>query len=125
LVRDAVGIALPDVSVLALGETIVSARSDPQGRFQLSLHPGDYILKATRTGYVSNYREPVKVQSTTLLERTITLTRQPGAPDPADEDHAHTDLAWALRHLTRSVLRDGSRRTGRRDSRHARRPGHI
>jgi hypothetical protein len=107
LVRDAVGIALPDVSVLALGETIVSARSDPQGRFQLSLPPGDYILKATRTGYVSNYREPVKVQSTTLLERTITLTRQPGAPDPADEDHAHTDLAWALRHLTRSVLRDG------------------
>jgi hypothetical protein len=106
LVRDALGLGLPDVSVLALGETIVSARSDPQGRFLLSLPPGDYILKASRTGYISNYREPLKVQSTTQLERTITLVRQAGALDPVADDHAHTDLAWALRHLTRSVLRD-------------------
>ena len=72
--------------------------------------PGDYVLKASRSGYLSNYREPVRVQSTTLLERTITLTKQ---SDPLvdfipDDGHAHTDLAWSLRHLTRSVLRDGS-----------------
>jgi hypothetical protein len=107
LVRDAAGQSLAGASVLALGELIVSARSDAQGRFLLSLPPGDYILKAARTGYVSNYREPVRVQSTTQLERTITLTREAGlAPDPLADDHAHTDLAWALRHLTRSVLRD-------------------
>jgi len=107
LVRDAAGQGLAGVSVLALGETIVSARSDADGRFLLSLAPGDYILKATRLGYVSNYREPVRVQSTTQLERTITLTREAGVtPDPTADDHSHTDIAWALRHLTRSVLRD-------------------
>lgn len=107
LVRDAAGQGLAGVSVLALGETIVSVRSDGEGRFLLSLAPGDYVLKATRTGYISNYREPVRVSSTTQLERTITLTREAGAaPDPTTDDHAHTDIAWALRHLTRSVLRD-------------------
>ncbi|HEX5069971.1 MAG TPA: TonB-dependent receptor [Vicinamibacterales bacterium] len=104
LVRDAAGQGLAGATVLALGETIVSARSDAQGRFLLSLTPGDYILKASRTGYVSNYREPVRVVSTTLLERTITLTRD--AAGAIADDHAHTDIAWALRHLTRSVLRD-------------------
>jgi carboxypeptidase family protein len=109
LVRDAAGQGLAGVSVLALGETIVTARSDAQGRFLLQLAPGDYVLKATRTGYVSNYREPVRVQSKTQLERTITLTREAGMLiDPITDDHSHTDLAWALRHLTRSVLRDTS-----------------
>jgi len=67
------------------------------------------VLKASRSGYVSNYREPVRVQSSAMLERTITLTKQQGpAIVPADDGHAHTDLAWQLRHLTRSVLRDGA-----------------
>jgi len=106
-VRDAAGQSLAGVSVLALGETIVSARSDVQGHFLLSLPPGDYILKASCSGYVSNYREPVRVQSTMQLERTITLIRQASLlAEPIPDDHAHTDIAWALRHLTRSVLRD-------------------
>jgi hypothetical protein len=100
LVRDAAGKAVADASVLAVGQTVVSARSDAKGRFQLFLPPGEYILKATRAGYVSTYREPVSVQSSTLLERNITLVRQAGAAvDPAvDNQPAETDLAWRLRH---------------------------
>lgn len=110
LVRDAAGNGVADASIIAVGLTVVAARSDVRGRFSLALAPGDYVLKASRSGYLSNYREPVSVQSTTRLERTITLTKQ---SDPLvdfipDDGHAHTDLAWSLRHLTRSVLRDGS-----------------
>jgi hypothetical protein len=108
LVRDGVGNGVADASVMAVGQMIVAARSDSRGHFALSLPPGDYILKASRSGYVSNYREPVRVLSTTRLERTITLTREGPAAEPIEDDaYAHTDLAWRLRHLTRSVLRDG------------------
>lgn len=108
LVRDGAGQGVADASVLALGQSIISARSDVRGRFELSLPPGDYVLRATRSGYVSTYREPVRVDSRTQLERNITLTRQIGAADATlDDTHSHTDLAWALRHLPRSILRDG------------------
>ncbi len=109
LVRDAAGNGVADASVIAVGSTIVAARSDVRGRFALALAPGDYVLKASRSGYLSNYRESVNVQSSTRLERTITLTKQPDplADFASDDGHGHTDLAWQLRHLTRSVLRDG------------------
>jgi len=127
IVRDAAGVAIADASVLAVGQTIVSSRSDVRGRFQMAIPPGDYVLKATRTGYVSTYREPVRVDSTTRLERTITLTRQGESPVAiVADDHAHTDLAWRLRHLPRSVLRDenesaiGVTRTASSDGRSSR-----
>jgi hypothetical protein len=99
---------LSETSVLAVGPTIVSVRSDALGRFALSLPPGDYVLKATRAGYVSNYREALRVQSATFVERNITLVKQtdPLQGAAASDSHAHTDLAWQLRHLPRSVLRD-------------------
>lgn len=107
IVKDGFGLAIADADILAVGQTIVSSRSDVRGRFQMNLPPGNYVLKAARTGYVSTYREPVSVDSTTRLERTITLTRQSDSPFAIPTDsHAHTDLAWQLRHLPRSVLRD-------------------
>ena len=108
-VRDAAGQALSETSILAVGQSVVSVRSDSTGRFALSLPPGDYVLKATRSGYVSNYRESLRVQSATLVERNITLVKQLDSPFDAklEDEHAHTDLAWRLRHLPRSVLRDG------------------
>ncbi len=109
-VRDAAGAAIVDASVLAIGTTVVAARSDAYGRFLLALPAGDYVLRATRTGYVSTYREPVKVRRAISLERVITLTRQTQAVAEAarvTDTHAHTELAWRLRHLPRSVLRDG------------------
>ena len=27
---------------------------------------------------------------------------------PSDDDHSHTDTAWRLRHLTRSILKDSA-----------------
>ena len=109
IVKDAAGEAIVDASVLAVGQTIVSSRSDVRGRFQMALPPGDYVLKATRSGYLSTYREPVRVESTTRLERTITLTRQNASllEEPVG-GHSQSDLAWRLRHLPRSILRDES-----------------
>jgi hypothetical protein len=113
LVSDAAGAAVVDASVFAVGATVIAARSDVQGRFALSLPPGDYVLRASRSGYVSNYREAVRVRASASLERNITLTREARAPGSAVEDnHAHTDIAWILRHLTRSVLRDGAGSAG-------------
>jgi hypothetical protein len=129
VVRDDVGRGVGGASVLAMGQTLALARSDAQGYFALALPAGDYILRATRDGYVSTYREAVRVQISAQLERNITLLRQgvrtiertvstasiDGLETPADQstgasatDHSHTEAAWRLRHLPRSVLRDGS-----------------
>ena len=112
-VRDAAGLGVADASVLAVGLTVIASRSNAQGRFEMTLPAGDYILRATREGYVSTYREPVRVQGNFSLERVITLIRQGEAVAAANppDSHSHTDLAWQLRHLPRSVLRDGAAQT--------------
>lgn len=106
MVCDASGRGLADASVLAVGQTIVSVRSDLAGRYSLLLPPGDYVLRASRDGYVSMYREPVRIQGSALLERTITLV--PQGASVTDPKHSHTETAWRLRHLPRGVLRDGN-----------------
>src|SRR5439155_17507482 len=126
------GRAVAGASVIALGAMPmpIMARSDTTGRFQLALPPGQYILRANRQGYVSTYREPVRVQSSVQLERTITLVREgatdrvlliagsgpaaaarlsndpPQAADDEKDGHAHNEMAWRLRHLTPTALRD-------------------
>src|SRR5262245_57511688 len=112
-VRDAAGLAVAEASVLAVGPAVVAARSDTSGRFSMALPPGDYVLRATRAGFVSTYREPVRVQNSMALERVITLFRQGEAAKVENvvDSHAHTDLAWRLRHLPRSVLRDTTTQT--------------
>lgn len=130
IVRDDAGQAVGGVSVVAMGTILAAARSDARGYFNLALPPGEYILRAACDGYVSTYREPVRVQTSGLLQRNITLTRQgvvqPSRPvllasaggvkdsreaQPAEErpaDHSHSEAAWRLRHLTRSILRDAA-----------------
>ena len=112
IVRDDRGQALRDVSIVAVGSTFATARSDSLGRFSLALSPGDYVVRAARDGYVSTYREAVRVHASMLVEREITLIRQisdatPVALVPTD-DHAHSEAAWRLRHLPRTVLRDAT-----------------
>ncbi len=115
VVRDEAGQAVSGVSIFAMGATLAAVRSDSRGRFLLLLAPGEYILRAAREGYLSTVREPIRVH-TQPVERDITLTRVPaGAEQPgaatagaAEPDHAHSELAWRLRHMTRSVLRDGN-----------------
>jgi len=125
IVTDSAGAGLERVSVLALGTALAVVRTDDDGRFSLSLAPGQYILRATRDGYISTYREAVRIHADVALTRVITLVRaatsaaspQPGAvlTEPADSpddvsatppDHGHSPTAWRLRHLPRSVLRE-------------------
>ena len=53
------------------------------------------------------------MQNSIALERVITLFRQGEAAmvENVADNHAHTDLAWRLRHLPRSVLRDATTET--------------
>ena len=122
VVLDEAGAAVGGVSILATGTTLAIARSDSRGRFALVLPVGEYLLRATRDGYLSTYREPIRVEPNRHLQRRIRLTRgvesmstaaaaQPdSAADPAvptpEEMHGHGEMAWRLRHLKRTVLRD-------------------
>jgi hypothetical protein len=138
LVKDDAGSAITGASVLAMGETLAMVRTDERGRFTLRVPPGDYVLRATREGYVSRYREPVRITAGEPVTRVITLTRTsaattsttplqlagmsaaPAAPetaspepaaaaDPsASSDASHSEASWRLRHLPRTVLRDES-----------------
>ena len=126
VVRDEVGGLVGGVNVVAMGTSLAAVQTDGAGRFSLSLPAGEYILRATRPGYVSTYREPVRVLPSVPIERNITLLRQstadeqplvlasflplqtrPSSATPvAEDDHAHSDMAWRLRNLPRTVLRD-------------------
>jgi hypothetical protein len=128
VVRDQVGQPVHAVSIIAMGATVAAARSDTDGRFSLVLEPGEYVLRVSRAGYISTYREAVHVRSSAPLKREITLvkadtavlraglpaTAVPGQPEPSPAGepagragvHAHSEAAWRLRHLRRSVLRD-------------------
>jgi len=126
IVKDDGGQPVGGVAIVAMGATLASARSDSSGRFSLALPAGEYILRATRDGYISTFREPVRVQTSVLLERNITLVRQGAVPplsragmgatvfdpvlvvDDGESGHSHSEVAWRLRRLTRTVLRDGS-----------------
>jgi hypothetical protein len=131
VVKDDQGSAVAGVAVTAIGTTQAQAKTDKAGHFRLALVPGDYILRAARDGYVSPYRESVRIRASAEIERNITITRQPGLPERrvlvagvgmrAPDDVAplpvesmvtpiaQTDRlqAWFLRHLPRTVLRDG------------------
>jgi len=130
IVRDDHGQLVPGVAVTAIGTTQAQARTDSAGTFNLSLVPGDYVLRATRDGYVSPYKEWVRIGASARLERNITITKQPGLPDrpvllassglvtpsltggreSASEPATRNDSlqAWYLRHLPRTILRDGA-----------------
>lgn len=129
-VTDDRGDVVSGVAVTAIGTTQAQARTDAAGQFRLALVPGDYILRASREGYVSPYRESVRIRASAQIERNITVTRQPGLPDrrvllagtgmgaaaedtlpltPVAKPEGRSDSlqAWYLRHLPRTVLRDG------------------
>lgn len=128
VVTDEAGAAIDGVSILAMGATLAVVRTDAGGRFRLELAPGPYILRATRDGYVSTYREAVQIRTDAPLTRTITLLRSADAAgdvvlasmtqiieiDPVDAADAESprstavpsDVSWRLRHLPRTALRD-------------------
>src|SRR5687767_9222057 len=105
-----------------------------------ALPPGEYSVRAHLTGFAASRRENVRVGTSApesfrlqlrRLEapvatsgRNAPLSARPivasgfGLPAvetdteaaEADEDHSHSETAWRLRHLTRSILKDSANR---------------
>jgi len=123
-VLDDRGAPVADAMVTALSP--LSSRlvaTDARGRFRIdSLPSGVYVLRVHRTGFVSTRREGVRVAAGggTFDVDAIRLRRDDGsearpilaagmdAPagetTPGDSDN-HSETAWRLRHVKRSVLK--------------------
>jgi hypothetical protein len=138
IVSDDLGGPLPGAMVSALGATMAMTVTDANGRFSLEKLPaGDYTLRAHLAGFAASPRETVRVGVTPAsvyrlqlhrLETAVAtsgnsteVTARPilaagfalpsittSEATEADDDHPHTDTAWRLRHLTRSILKDST-----------------
>ena len=99
---------------------------DADGRFTFrNLPAGPYLVRAHLQGYLPARGRLVQVAPDAKNATTIALTRradatsaptvlaasvggdeeQPAA-QPAEPEHGHDEVAWRLRHLKRSVLKD-------------------
>ncbi|HTM25869.1 MAG TPA: TonB-dependent receptor [Vicinamibacterales bacterium] len=126
VVLDDRGAPLADAMVSALSP--LSTRmvtTDLRGRFRIQALPsGEYVLRVNRAGYVSTRRDGVRVgPSGTADVDSIRLRRVddsvlpgrqvltagvalPAGDNPtADGGDNHTETAWRLRHIKRSVLK--------------------
>jgi hypothetical protein len=138
VVSDEGGGPLSGAMVSALGTTMAMTVTDANGRFSLEkLPPGDYTLRAHLAGFAASRRENVRVGVMPAsiyrlqlhrLENAVATTGtaegvttrpilaagfglpsvESGDATTSDPDHPHTDTAWRLRHLTRSILKDSS-----------------
>lgn len=122
LVTDHRGAPLPGAAITAQGSALQFAVSDDHGRFSFyGLKPGPYLVRAVLPGYVTSKRELVQVlpahaawqafrlsragaADTELADRPVLGAAVTGSAD--GDDHDHGTIAWRLRHLKRSVLRD-------------------
>ena len=127
-VKDELGRPLPGAVVSALGSTSAFAVSSDDGRFTLrNLPPGPYLIRVHLQNYVPSRGRIVQVSAEGRTISTIELTRRSDvSPDPAvlaagvgalsqpiaspepepAERHEHDEVAWRLRHLKRSVLKE-------------------
>lgn len=124
------GEPLPGAVVSALGAASAFAVSDAEGRFVFRNLPyGPYLLRAHLQGYVSGQARLVQVDRASIDVSTIALAIRPeanqpprvlaagvgtvGVEQPVDtktetETIDQGEVAWRLRHLKRSVLKDES-----------------
>jgi Carboxypeptidase regulatory-like domain/TonB dependent receptor len=124
VVQDEQGQPIAGAVVSAVGSTSVFAVSGPDGRFTLrNLPAGPYLVRAHLQHYLPARGRLVQVAPDAKNATTIALTRradatsgptvlasvggeeQPAA-QPAEPEHGHDEVAWRLRHLKRSVLKD-------------------
>ncbi len=127
VVIDERGGPLAGAMVSALGAATLMATTDARGRFVIQPLPsGEYQLRVHLPGFVTTRRDGVRVNSATADVNKIQLRRadeplqarpilaagvvaSPGEATTVDSGDNHTDVAWWLRHLKRSVLKqDGS-----------------
>ena len=131
IVLDDEGRPLAGAVISAFGSTTAFAVSDPAGRYAFRNVPyGPYLLRAHLQGYAPPRARVVQVNRSSLTVSAIALTRHAAeaeavtvltagvggtdAPATADagqddaETHDHSEVAWRLRHLRRSVLKDAA-----------------
>jgi hypothetical protein len=120
--------------VSALGVTTAMALTDSRGQFAIDALPaGQYVVRVHLAGFVSSRRENVQVGPAPAQLDRIQLHRvdravgTSGADDAGNrpilaaglelpsaeagaaengEEHPHSETAWRLRHVKRSVLKD-------------------
>lgn len=129
-VLDDRGQPLAGAVVSALGSATAFAVSDSQGRFTVrNLPAGPYLVRAHLQGYVPARARIVQVDQSNRMSLAIALTRRGGGDDapqvlaagvgatdgkePEEAvgtagSHDHGEVAWRLRHLKRSVLKDAA-----------------
>jgi hypothetical protein len=133
LVNDRNGRPLAGAVVSAVGSESAFAVSDAEGRFTLrTLPPGPYLVRAHLQGYLPARPRLMQIGTSLRGGFTITMVKRSESTDaPAvvaagvgpvetptvepetEGTHEHDELAWRLRHLRRSVLKnDGERVPG-------------
>jgi hypothetical protein len=126
IVQDEQGQPIAGAVVSAVGSTSVFAVSGADGSFTFrNLPAGPYLVRAHLQQYLPARGRLVQVAPDAKNATTIALTRradatsaptvlaasvggdeeQPAA-QPAEPEHGHDEVAWRLRHLKRSVLKD-------------------
>src|SRR5262245_2336064 len=126
VVQDELGKPLSGAVVSALGSTSAFAVSNDDGKFTFrNLPPGPYLVRAHLQNYLPSRGRVVQVSADGRTLSTIELTRKAGttdssviaagvglvdqptaSPAESEERHEHDELAWRMRHLRRSVLKD-------------------
>ena len=126
IVQDERGQPVADAVVSAVGSSSAFAVSGRDGRFTFrSLPPGPYLVRAHLQEYLPARARVIQVNPDAKKATTIALTRRSEAADPppvlaasvapppaaapvqpAEHEHDHDEVAWRLRHLKRSVLKD-------------------
>jgi hypothetical protein len=127
VVKDEQGRPLSGAVISALGSTSAFAVSSEDGRFTLrNLSPGPYLIRAHLQNYLPSRGRIVQVSIEGRAIPTIELTRRGdasadpavlaagvgalgepvAAPEEPAEPHEHDEVAWRLRHLKRSVLKE-------------------
>jgi hypothetical protein len=131
VVTDETGAPIPGATVTAsaIGAMSALALSDLTGRFHLyGLQPGAYLVRVHSAGYIAssrNGRQFVEVRPSVRTTISVMLRRMDrsrvvaaglGSTSSGGEDTQvgddHSDIAWYLRHLPRSVLKDTTDRDG-------------
>jgi hypothetical protein len=125
IVQDDQGQPIAGAVVSAVGATSAFAVSGPDGRFTFrNLPAGPYLVRAHLQQYLPARGRLVQVTPDAKNATTIALMRRSDATSttvaaasvagddaqaavqPAEPEHGHDEVAWRLRHLKRSVLKD-------------------